>query len=117
MVFRERVLGPVWHGGGPLVLWALYLFGLYILVAAGCLAGWDQAPFAGTSLLRVVLLLCGAMAVSTGAARVWHDCAGVRRRSPGLLAAASRLSAWLALIGVLWVTLPLLLLPLPCTPG
>ena len=117
MAFQERIFGPVWQGGGPLVLWALYLFGLYILVAAGCSAGWHQTPLLGTSALRVILMLCGALAVAASGARVWHDCTRSARRAPGLLAAATRFSAWLALIGVVWVTLPLLLLPLPCGPG
>lgn len=114
--FRERIVGPFWQGGGPFIVWALHFFGLYVLVAAGCTAGWAEVPLLGTSLLRVLLIAASMLALAWIAWLLMHADGG---RPPqgtrGLLSVAAAGSAWLALIGVAWASAPVLMLPV-CSP-
>lgn len=114
--FGERFAGPLWQGGGPFIVWALHFFGLYVLVAAGCTAGWEEVPLLGTSLLRVLLVAVSVLALACIAWLLLHASGGRRPQgSHGLLAVAAAGSAWLSLVGVAWVSAPVLMLPI-CLP-
>lgn len=121
MAFQERIVGPLWQGGGSLIVWALHFFGVYVLVAVGCDAGWSDAPLAGTNVLRALLLLASVFALAVIGLLLWRSgdgsSLGRRASAGGLLAVAARIGCCLALIGVVWVSLPLLMVPLPCAPG
>lgn len=113
----EPSRAPLWQGGGPFFVWALHFFGVYVLDAAGCNAGWDEAALAGTSLLRVLLVAVSALALGWIAWLLWRADGGRPPRGrEGLLAVAAAGSAWLALVGVAWVSVPVLMLPL-CGAG
>lgn len=114
---HERVFGPLWQGGAPFIVWALHFFAVYVLVASGCTAGWQDVALLGTSLLRVVLVLVCAVALAGIAWLLWRADGGRPPRGQrGLLAVAAAGSAWLSLVGVAWVSVPVLMLPL-CAPA
>ncbi|MBA3596943.1 MAG: hypothetical protein H0W40_06145 [Methylibium sp.] len=111
--FRKRIAGVLWQGGGPFIVWALHFFGLYVLVAAGCTAGWAELPLLGTSLLRVLLIATSLLAMAWITWLLLRAHRGLPPRgSRGLLAAAASGSAWLALVGVVWASAPALMLPM-----
>lgn len=114
---QERIVGPLWQGGGPFIVWALHFFALYVLVAAGCTAGWAEWPLLGTSVLRVLLVATSVLALGAIAWLLWRADGGrPPRGTRGLLAVAAAGSAWLALVGVAWVSVPVLMLPM-CATG
>jgi hypothetical protein len=113
---QEQIVRPVWRGSGPFIVWALHFFGLYVLVAAGCTAGWAEAPLLGTSVLRVLLLAASVLALGCIGWMLWRADGGRPRGTRGLLAVAAAGSAWLALIAVAWASVPALMLPM-CLPG
>lgn len=115
--FPERTAGPLWQGSAAFIVWALHFFGLYVLVAVGCTQGWADVPLLGTSLLRVLLAAASLLALGWIGGLLWRAGGGLRRRGgEDLLSVAAAGGAWLALIAVLWASLPALLLPM-CSPG
>ena len=95
----------------PLWLWALHFAFCYVAVAVGCRAGWQHPGAAGLSPLQG-LLGWGSAAALGGAVVLLVHAWRHRATAPGaLLARVRSVVAALALIGIAWTSIPLLLLP------
>lgn len=102
---RERFFRHLLQGAGPLMVWALHFFGAYVLVATGCCSPFAGTQVFGISALRASLWLISASAIVVitvliaRSLRLPHSL----RRSTGAGGGA------LALLGVIWTTLPTVL--------
>jgi hypothetical protein len=90
----------------PLAVWALFFFGAYAAVAAGCQQGVDA------QWLRGGLVVAGLLALAFAVVWLVRACRALRR-DRGLLAKARLACALLAAIGIGWMLVPALLLA-PC---
>jgi hypothetical protein len=99
----ERFLSRLLRGTLPLIVWGLHFALCYALVAAQCTA---QAPS------RSLLALVSVLALGACAALLWRargTLAGISEQT-GLLDWAAAGSAVLALAGIMWASVPVLLL-------
>lgn len=101
MAASERLFAQLIRGAGALLIWAVHFFFSYVYVAAGCMG---EAP-----LRRSVLLAGSALALAAVCALLWQ---AVRRRARGLAGWAQAGGAVLALIGILWSSVPMFMLGL-----
>jgi hypothetical protein len=94
----------------PLWVWAAHFAACYVGVAIGCHAGWHEGTVAGLSPLQWGLGAATALALAVAAALAWRAC---RPGAPaaGLQPTVRRLLAWLALLGIAWAAVPVLVLP------
>jgi hypothetical protein len=93
----------------PLWLWALHFAFCYAGLALGCHAGWDR----GEAPLRGLLLTGSALAVAAASLLLWRAWLQLRSdRAAGLLSQVRLAAAVMAWIGIVWTSVPLLLLPL-----
>jgi predicted dienelactone hydrolase len=85
----------------PLLAWALHFGFCYVFVAAACRAQWE-AP-----------LITGTLVAASALAGLWLAglLAAALRHRPGRAVRAG--ASVLALLGVAWAALPVLVLPLP----
>lgn len=95
------------HGSAPLLVWALHFFGAYAFVAVTCCSALADLQWLGLAAPRVLLLAGTALALGLIALLLVRG----RRRPAGLLRSAATGSAVLALAGVAWTTLPMMVLP------
>jgi hypothetical protein len=95
----------------PMWLWAAHFAFSYVIVAIGCQAGWQQAGPGAWSRLELVLALGSTLAVGAALLLLVRACRGARLQ-PGLSGLVHRLVAVLALLGIVWTTVPMGLLPL-----
>lgn len=101
-MIRPPFLRGVLDATLPLWLWAAqFAFG-YGWAAAACHAGFAAA------WVRGPIALAGAATALPVAWLLWRAC---RSRDEGLLAAVRALAALLALVGIVWQTAPVFLLP------
>ncbi len=107
---RERFFRHLLQGGGPLLIWAAHFFGAYVLVVTACCTAFAQTQWFGVSALSVSLCGFSALAGLVIAALTASSLA----LPPSLLRSASAGSGLLALLGVTWTTLPMLLALPPC---
>ncbi len=108
MSARPSLLKQVWLGSAPLFVWALHFTVCYVWVGMACSPALidAEAPH-GTVLLTVSALALGLCALLLGRARAALLRLG---ETATLLDWAVAASAVLALAGVAWTSLPLLLL-------
>ncbi len=104
-------------GAAPLLLWAAHFAFCYLAVAVGCAAGSKGGALMAGPPLRLLLAAGTALATAAGAwllLRAWR----LDRREPGagLLRTVQLLAAVLALVAMLWIGMPLALLPV-CGEG
>ena len=100
----DRVFSRLWHGSAPLLAWAAHFSFCYGLVAAQC------SPLLARAAPSTWLLwLASALAALACLLMLWRA-RGARRPDAGLSELARAGSALLALAGIAWTTLPLLLL-------
>ncbi len=100
---RERLLGQTWRATAPLVLWAAHFSVCYALVAAECSPALARQPS------MAVLWLATGVALATCLWMLWRARA-VLEGGAGLVQLAQAGSAVLALAGIGWTAVPLLLL-------
>lgn len=105
----DHFLRHLLQGGGPLMVWALYFFGAYALVAVACCSAFARTPRFGVSALRVSLWAMSALAAIAIALMIVRSL----RLPRGLLRSAGLGCGALALIGVAWTALPTLWSALP----
>jgi len=107
---RDRFLSSLFDAGAPLILWALWLFGVYAYAAVACdtalaNAMWGDYPVISmvlTGISALVLLILLAMLIR--AVLRW-------RIAPHSLMAFARIGiALLGLIGTVWGTLPVFMM-------
>lgn len=104
-LFRKLLLGTA-----PLLVWAGHFFFCYAYAAAACLRNWPGR--------ERVLLLATVMAVGAGIWLLWRALrAASRKAGPGVRAGSlldwARIGgAVLALTGMLWTSVPLMMLAL-----
>ena len=110
----EQFLRRMLQGGGPLMVWALHFFVAYGLVAAAGCSAFAEASWFGVSALRALLWGLSVLAAAVIALLIARSL----RLPRGLLRSAGAGGGGLALLGVVWTTLPMLLaLPLgSCQP-
>jgi hypothetical protein len=101
---RERFFRRLLLGSAPLWIWALHFFGAYALVASACCTALQRTDWFGVPALRVALWALSALAVMAIAALLLKS----RPLPRGLLRSAAVLGGLLALLGVVWTTLPML---------
>jgi len=104
----ERFFRPLMYGTLPLLIWAAHFFAVYLLVAAQCSPALitPTAP-RGAALATLSVLALGACALLLWRARATLRGAG---RDSGLLDWARAGSAVLAMLGVIWTSVPMLLI-------
>lgn len=103
----DRFFRQLLQGSAPLMVWALHFFAVYVLAEAGCGRAFEPA-------LRWALPMASVLALATIALMLLLRRLRVGGRSgESVLRTASLGSGVLALIGVLWTSLPMLWLP-PC---
>ncbi len=103
MRFNDRLSGQLLLGTAPLLVWAAHFSFCYAYAAVGCAAGLQgMAPLLWASVIAMAMVL----------ALLLRSVLDVRRRraSRRLLDAARIGSAALALIGMGWTSVPMLLL-------
>lgn len=102
---NRQLLVQTWRGTAPLLVWAAH-FGLcYVLVGVQC----SPALFDGRAPRRTVLMVLSALALAACALLLWRGARRLAEDSPLRLWAAVG-SAVLALAGVAWTSMPVLLL-------
>lgn len=111
----RRFGAAVWQATAPLLLWALHFFVLYVVVAAGCTRGWADARWAGGPAVNLALGVFSAAVLVAAAGMVWRSLRGFResQRRESLLPALRLGSGVLALVGIVWESVPLLMIA-PC---
>lgn len=102
---NRQLLLQTWRGTAPLLVWAAHFAFCYVLVAAQC----SPALFDGTAPRRWVLLAACALALGACAWMLWRA-ARPLGEAASLREWAAALSALLALAGVAWTSLPVLML-------
>lgn len=100
------------HASLPLVWWALHFAFCYAGLAIGCTAGWDRGASLVGSPLQTALLIGSAIAVAGAAVLLLHAWRRARADDGSLLPRVRLVAAVMALIGIAWTSVPLLLLPL-----
>lgn len=113
---EDRFLAGARQGVLPLLIWAAHFFLAYAFVAIGCRAGLDDVRVAGMPAIMLVLLGVSVLALGWLVGLVVAAVGGRRRdgaRHPTLVPVRLA-AAVLALVGVLWTTVPMTWLP-PCS--
>jgi len=95
----------------PLWLWALHFAFCYVAVAVGCRAGWQHGGATGLSPLQWLLAAASAAALGIAVVLLIHAWRHRAAHPDELLARVRSIAAGLALIGIAWAAIPLLLLP------
>ncbi|HET6600055.1 MAG TPA: hypothetical protein VFG60_08835 [Burkholderiaceae bacterium] len=108
MAHPDLFFRKAWLGGAPLLVWALHLFGAYAFVAISCCSAFAETQWFGVAAPRLVLLAASVLALAAIVALLLRGL----REPESLLRTASTGTAALALIGVAWTTLPMLLMPM-----
>lgn len=111
MSAREHFFARAVHGSLPLLVWAAHFFASYALVAAQCSPALITPQ--GPSMWMLALMSAAALGVC--AALLWRAWLAVRKAraagcEPALIDWAALGSGVLALMGIAWTTLPLLML-------
>ena len=104
MNVRESFFSQMWQATAPLLVWAAHFTALYTLVAAQCSPALARGePWMGT------LWMLSALALGACTYLLWRARTAL---APGasLVQLAQAGSALLALAGVAWTSVPLLLL-------
>lgn len=112
----RRLGAAIWGATAPLLLWALHFFVLYVAVASGCTRGWAHARWAGLPAVNFGLGIFSAAALVLAVAIVWRSLRGSREKSAArhsLIPALRLAGGVLALVGIVWNTVPLLMIT-PC---
>jgi hypothetical protein len=89
----------------PLWLWAAHFFAAYVLVAASCMRGWAQG---GVRAVMLVVTVAVAALLAAVLLRALQRCRGAYA---GWVPALRAGAAALALVGVAWAALPMLVVP------
>jgi hypothetical protein len=105
---RDDFFRRLWHGTLPLVIWGLHFTACYVLVAVQCSPA-AYTPGAPNRLLLGVVSLAALAACGMLAWRA-KDTLRAAGEETGLYAWAMAGSALLALAGIAWTSLPILLL-------
>jgi hypothetical protein len=113
--FNDRFVAGTLIGALPLLVWAAHFFVAYLTVKTACALGLQRFTFDGIPLITLLLGLLSAAAIG---ALLWMIALqrGETRRhfdGGGTLAIVHTGASVLALAGVLWSTLPIVLVP-PC---
>jgi hypothetical protein len=112
----ERFLRRSVSAASPLLLWAAHFFYCYVVVTVGCTTRGDAAALLAPPTLRWALLLGSALAAVAASWLVARSCMQVRSGEPGMALRVRLATGVLALIGIVWTTLPVLVLPLCIRP-
>lgn len=110
----DRFVAGVRQGVLPLLIWVAHFFVAYAVVAVGCKAGWDEIEVADLPVLTLVLLVVSLIALVWLVALSLLAMKALRRGSNGAdsVPVVVRLGvASLALVGVLWATVPVVAFP------
>ena len=94
----------------PLLLWALHFFAVYIFVALACVSTLIDAQLFGYPLIKNVSLLLSLLAILLVAGLMWRAIFLYRKTSQQLLSLARLGCAVLGVIGIIWSTVPMLIL-------
>lgn len=104
MRMRERFFGRAWHATLPLLVWAAHFAVCYTVVAAQCSPALAQGgPSVGW------LWMASALALGACLLMLWRARRGLTGGA-SLVQLAHAGSALLALAGIAWTSMPLLLL-------
>jgi hypothetical protein len=103
--FRDSV-----DASAPLLLWALHFFAVYIFVALACGSTLADAQLAGYSMIKTVSLLLSMIAILLVAGLCWRAILLCRQRPQQLLSLARLGCAMLGAIGIIWTSVPMLIL-------
>lgn len=106
-LFRKMLLATA-----PLLLWGAHFVFLYVFVAASCIAGMSDVMLAGVPAQTAVLLLESAAAIVAAGVLLLRSARTLKRRGSQvrLVEMAYAGSALLALIAIVWASLPVLFL-------
>lgn len=108
----------------PMVVWAVHFLAVYVIAGLACARGWSASTFAAITSTSWLLLACGAAAIVLLvllARRVWPNARGLslrttvdgpRRSRTAFVAAATLALCALSAIGIVFTTLPVVMLPL-----
>jgi hypothetical protein len=110
MATQDRLFTQMFQGTAPLLVWAAHFFFCYAYTAAACTTGAERGH-PGSDPVNVLALASLLAAVATGTL-LWRavrqlDCEAAGDR---LLDWAKVGSAVLALIGILWTSVPMFML-------
>lgn len=103
--FRDSV-----DASAPLLLWALHFFAIYIFVALACGSTLVDVQLAGFPLIKSVSLLLSLLALFLVAGLWWRAILLCRKRPQQLLSLARLGCAMLGAIGIIWTSVPMLIL-------
>jgi len=113
---RSPFFAGVRAGTAALALWALHFAFCYAAVAVGCTAILDGGAAITPLQLRLLLAAGTAVAVAAGLRLLYVACRRLGPAQGDLLPKVRLVGAALAVVGMLWTSLPLALLPL-CRAG
>ena len=106
----DRFLPALLDASAPLILWAVFLFGVYAFAAVACDTALAQRDWGGHGAIKIVLLAVTMLSVAVTLALLWRA-AHLYRQAPGSLMTFARFGiGLLGLIGILWTAVPMVLM-------
>ena len=110
MQHTERFFPALLDASAPLILWALYLFGVYAYAAVACDTAFAYTFWSGYAAIKVVLLGVTALVVIVLLVILLRAARLLKNSQQGLMTFARVGIAILGLIGVVWTAVPMLLM-------
>ncbi len=107
---RDHFFRDAIKASASLLLWALHFFTLYIFVALACESVLVQSRLFGRPLIESVSLLLSLIVSLLALALLWRAVVLCRMEPQKLLPLARLGCALLGLIGIVWTSVPLLIL-------
>lgn len=111
---RDRFFPPSFDACAPLLLWALHFFVAYVFAAAACLTSLAEAVWLGHPAIWVALLAWSFAALLCALWLLFRARRACRDAHDRLVSGVRMGCAVLALVGIAWTSLPLLMLSV-CT--
>jgi hypothetical protein len=105
---RDRLFIRLFYGTLPLLVWAAHFFGAYMLVAAQC----SPAAITPDAPRGWMLAMLSVLAIGACVALLWRARGTLRNagEETSLLDWAAAGSAVLALAGIVWTTVPMVMI-------
>ena len=102
----DRFFRLFFDASAPLILWVIYLFGIYAFSAVSCDTALAYTEWGGRSAVSVILMAVSVIVLLVAMVLLWRALHGLRRDPQGLLPFARVGVGLLGLLGIGWVAVP-----------
>ncbi|GGI17099.1 hypothetical protein [Oxalicibacterium faecigallinarum] len=110
MRHEDRFFQPLLDANAPLILWGVYLFGIYAFSAVACDTALANREWGGLPAVSVMLVAISALVLVAALSMLWRTLLGLQRQPQGLLPFARLGIAILATLGIVWCAMPVFLM-------